>query len=206
MTNTIDPLTCTKIELYEYGIARSTMFLEQNELTVPTFKKFNSRNTGLSQLPLIGKLTGFYNVKERTVNVNVAVTAQPVRKPKYRSWSYPGYKADRTAAGVVAHEVGHHLEAELSSRLKNWLSSWRDVVENSPAISSYEPSAAEAFAETTRLFILNPDLLNWACSARYIFFKNTLCLKEIETRSYTEVLNHPDYIRAAKNWIKKVGR
>src|SRR5690349_1436766 len=33
---------------------------------------------------------------------------RPVKTPGY-AWSFTGYKADNTAPGVIAHEVGHHV-------------------------------------------------------------------------------------------------
>ncbi len=72
----------------------------------------------------------------------------------------------------------------------------------SKVITSYEPNLHESFAETSRLFILNPDLLEQGSPERFKFLTN-VGLKTSETRDFRQVLDHPDYIQAAENWIRK---
>ena len=114
-------------------------------------------------MPLQGAMTGYY--RNNTIYVNVPVTAIPTENPKMKRWSYPGYKVDRTACGVVAHELGHHVEIVLRNKeILTMLqgSFWRDILNGSvKRVSGYEPVPSEAFAESMRLFILNPELLKF---------------------------------------------
>jgi hypothetical protein len=189
----------TKEELYKEGVERATAWLRANCLPLPIFQTFAKKQN--SDLPLVGKLTGYYDPQARTVNVNIAVTARPNPVPHQRSWSYPGNKVDRTATGVVCHEVGHHVEAILARKGRLPWSAWKHIAATTKPITSYEPNPAEAFAETIRLFILNPDLLRTGRPERYFFLIETLMLKPKESRPWREVLNNqPDYVRAAERW------
>lgn len=86
-----------------------------------------------------------------------------------RAWSFPGYIIDRTPYGVVAHELGHHVDMELSKAkypdapLGNyWAALSRKVQEaaGEKGITGYAAvNHAEWFAEAFRLFCTNPDLL-----------------------------------------------
>ncbi|MCB2200853.1 hypothetical protein KQI63_15720 [bacterium] len=81
-----------------------------------------------------------------------------------RAWSYPGYTVDRTPYGVLQHELGHHADVLLSSRVAGGFRG--DFSEQIRALSSEEPltgycpNSAEWFAEMFRLFVTNPDLLH----------------------------------------------
>lgn len=101
-----------KEELYRVGVEYARLFLDVNDIKHPTFvtfeeaEKYSKLAVVLSlakRNPLVGGLTAFYRLGY--VCVNVPVTALPVPRPRYRSWSYPGWKTDRTAVGVVAHEM-----------------------------------------------------------------------------------------------------
>lgn len=114
-----------KTTLYNLGVQLAQVFCRVNSLPVPLFvtyeelMNFDGWKTSAARFArkimpnanLVGANTGLY--KDGTVFVNVRVTAFPVSIPGNRRWSYPGWKTDRTAAGVVAHELGHHVEAML---------------------------------------------------------------------------------------------
>ena len=81
------------------------------------------------------------------------------------SWSYPGYAIDRTPFGVLAHELGHHVESiedgmynggHGKSPFANFI---RYASGNEPKLTGYAPNNSEWFAEMFRLFVTNPDLL-----------------------------------------------
>jgi hypothetical protein len=60
-------------------------------------------------------------------------------------------------------------------------------------VTSYEPTAEEAFAETMRIFIMNPALLSAARPCRYAFL--TTYFKPLHNLEWWEVLkNAPDFI------------
>jgi hypothetical protein len=148
--------------------------------------------------------TGFYH--NGRVYVNVPVTAAPAFVQSGMRWSLPGYKVDRTACGVVAHETGHYVEHKLQQlgRLQPAVhgAQWRDVVNSGgKQVSGYEPVPSEAWAESMRLFILNPELLRAGIPARYEFIC-TLGLRPLKRGTWQHVLggNKP-YIEAATRWI-----
>ena len=122
---------------------------------------------------------------------------RPARNPGY-SWSFPGYKADLTAYGIAAHECGHWFHIHRKGTLKLWSGLERI---NDVRVSSYEPNGHEAFAESTRLFILNPDLLKRAAPRRY----NGLLeagMVQLHDAPWQEVLKHagPKRIAAMAKW------
>jgi hypothetical protein len=204
--------------LYLRGIALSTEFLELNNLDVPAFVTYQfvaDRNLINPQaqffrravhLGLQGAATGRYTglYYDHWVFVNVPHTAMPVQKPAVRAWSWPGWKTDRTALGVVAHEVGHHVECVWGPPLSR---RWAEELKRNRKrpISGYEPTAGEAWAETLRLFILNPDLLRLGAPWRYrLLTGDAFLLKPIARllkKGWRKVLNNPNYEPAAERWL-----
>jgi hypothetical protein len=79
-----------------------------------------------------------------------------------RSFSWPGYVIDRTPYGVLAHELGHHVDHDHRGLLEDW------ITLNEMPLTNYHGTGdgwvrkereAENFAEMFRLFVTNPDLL-----------------------------------------------
>lgn len=206
----------TKLELYQYGVAKSKVFLDKNNLPHPIFMTYEyalsipeGNNPALKMLrkvfegPSIGTGTGLYCYGHVFVNLDRA--AHPVQVPRYQTWSWPGWKTDRTPVGVVAHETGHYVEHILQQKgilTQEHGKKWRDLVATfiKPA-TSYEPVASEAWAETMRLFILNPDLLRRAIDVRYNFIIDEAKLKPSEDRDYKDVLENVLYFKPAERWI-----
>lgn len=207
----------TKLDFYELGIAAATEFLHCNKLALPIFMTYEEALTGsytpravqllrrVAAGPVQGTGTGLYSAGH--VFVNVPVTAWPVQNPALRNWSWPGWKTDRTAVGVVAHEVGHYVTElisvkytpeELTAHRAEWLQ-----CSKGKKVSGYEPVPAEAGAESFRLFILNPDLLRKAIPARYNFICK-LGLKPVPRllrKGYSKVINNTAYTAAAERFI-----
>lgn len=77
-------------------------------------------------------------------------------------WSFPGHSVDRTPYGVLAHELGHHVDVTRSTRKNRYRGDFsiamRAEVGEAP-LTSYCPDDGEWFAEMFRLFVTNPDLL-----------------------------------------------
>jgi hypothetical protein len=141
------------------------------------------------------------------VSINLSRTRVPVKNPGF-GWSYTGWKADLTAPGVLAHEVGHHVEhvvKEQVSRSERERISllWERICMGEQRVSSYEPNGSEAFAEAVKLFILNPDLLRAGRPLRYRFMSEVLCLHPVHDLDWRSVLRnaHPKLISAAQSWI-----
>lgn len=105
-------------------------------------------------------------------------------------YSWPGHVSDRTEAGVLAHELGHHVHLSSPDALRVTAKfPWRRE-----QVTSYERSrrgyeAEEAFAETFRLFLLNPSLLSEGRPERYRFLERELGLVTVETRHWRQVLS-----------------
>lgn len=204
-----------RAQLYEVGVNLARKFLDVNRLPHPEFYTYDevSKLMGgtrvgklverFRNMPLIGGMTGYYH--QGMVLVNVPVTCLPVDRPAYRSWSYPCWKTDRTAVGVVAHEVGHHIERVLQQSgvltPETHGPEWRRVMKGK-RVSGYEPVPSEAWAETLRLFILNPYLLKFAIPRRYKFVRQFL--KPSEQRTWRAVLlDHPAYCEQGNKWIRQ---
>ena len=150
--------------------------------------------------PAKGRYTGLYYMGRAFVNV--PVTALPVQKPQMRNWSWPGWKTDRTCVGVCAHETGHLLVHALTLNMR----AWGEELKRQPKkpISGYAPTAEEQFAETTRLFITNPDLLRKAVPWRYEWLTEVSGLKPVQRllrKGWRKVLGNSAYDAAAERWI-----
>lgn len=79
-----------------------------------------------------------------------------------QAWSFPGHSVDKTPYGVLAHELGHHVDVLRSTvvdRYRGNFSSDLRAVSGEPKLTNYCPDDGEWFAEMVRLFITNPDLL-----------------------------------------------
>jgi hypothetical protein len=183
--------------LWLSGIDKSKKFLELNNIPIPFYV-----NKDLSY-ESDRKTTGLYSPNDNTVYVDLSATAKPVQSPRMRSWSWPGYKIDRTPQGVVLHETGHHVEYWLLKQRAFDSKQWKSIItgERRP-VSGYEPNHHEAFAETMRLFIGNPNLLRHGCPQRYFFCNVMLGLRQSETRDYLTVIANPNYTAAAQRWCR----
>lgn len=149
--------------------------------------------------------------------VDLAKCSTP-RFVKSRNWSWPGYKVDKTPAGVVAHETGHYvvwcMRQDYSMGMNTFakdfdahpLIDWPKIMRGKP-VSGYEPTSEEAFAETMRLFILNPDLLRAGWPGRYNFLVDAIGMKPAHSHTWREVFSHaPAHIIEQAEKIKRSKR
>ena len=173
---------------------RCVVFCETNSLVVPT----------IVDAPRI-KHHGYYIRSKVRCEVNVMNCVAPAVSDACRSWSYPGYSADRTPLGVTTHELGHHWHYEAGAR--QITRAWRNEVETTseqPVTSYGATSTHEDIAETLKLFITNPSLLAAAWPTRYEFVRRYLT--PIETRHWREILaDSPRHVLAASRKILAVG-
>ena len=171
-----DPSKMTKDELAERSVKHIQNFLQMNNLPVPEFV--------MSEYPDAKnkfQKTGHYSRKEGKVYLNAANTRNPVMKPGGMQWSYPGYKVDKTPLGVLAHEIGHHIDHTIKFDENSFPYKGEKV-------TGYEPTVHEAIAESLRLFMLNPDLLHTIAPKRYQFFLDN-GLKPTVKQSWKDVLH-----------------
>ena len=196
----VDPVTCDKYELFLQAVELVKEFLSINSLQEPNKIEFEART------PFMKRNYGVYYYKTMNLFVNVERSSRPVIEP-IRRWSYTGYKADLTSAGILAHECGHHVHNLLirSGTEKDVFILAKYAKENEAGVSSYEPDPSELIAESMKLFILNPDLLKQGRKIRWRMLTEYIGLKPAHDLKWREVLKnaHPKLIRAAENWILK---
>lgn len=175
-----------KEENFLWGMYALDGFCKLNKIPLPKIIK----NHNL-------KSYGVYVSGQSSITINPKKTRTPVDKPGF-AWSFTGYKADLTIAGVMAHETGHYVDYHL-----NWISDNLNV-KKEPKVSSYEPNKKEVFAEMMKLFILNPDLLKQGRPLRWKFLTENLGFQPFITDKWENILKNanPKIISAAKNWIK----
>ena len=187
MKNTYPTPSQAKPENLQYGLDVIAKFCKVNKIKLPKFKD----NSKICEY-------GFYLFGSSTITYNLKRSRVPVKTPGF-SWSYTGYKADLTVAGVLAHEFGHYLDDTLKMPSKKI----KKEIGKEKKVSSYEPNTMEVFAESVKLFVLNPDLLRVGRPKRYKFLI-ALGLKPVIADTWQTVLGnaHPKFIAAATNWAK----
>jgi hypothetical protein len=158
----------TKEQLFTLGCEYTQRWLEANQLHAPGY-----RVGRLAAKPHGSYGCGYYSAQHKMVLVDPAACAVPA-KGAARQWSFPAYAIDRTPVGVVAHEVGHHVDAAMG--YPSSAQEWQHPLIEREHISGYEPNASERWAETLRLFILNPALLRRWRPRRYSYLTITLGL------------------------------
>lgn len=187
--------TVTKNELFERGIELAIDFARENGRSLPIVRDD-------PRLASTGLYSHVGRGRNARISVNVAHTAFLVNNPTVRRQSRPGWKTDRTATGVVQHELGHHMWY-CASREAHTV--WRDLIRTSHRdlrVSGYEPNVEEAFAETFRLFVLNPRLLKAALPHRYGCLTDAFDLKPTEFRHWRNVLPATFHGRALQ-WVER---
>ncbi len=70
---------------------------------------------------------------------------------------------DDTIYGAILHEVGHYVHEHCLN--------WETIPMGERAVSNYEPTNREVFAETFRLYLSNPHLLSIWNPTRYNWMK-----------------------------------
>lgn len=144
--------------LYTAGVARITAWLAANPrippVTVRPVPKAEWRVASCA----------YY----RRGTIFICIESCAVPGTAGRSWSWPGYAVDRTPYGVLAHELGHHVDVTLSTRPGPYNGDYSAAMRvrmktHGPRVSkpltSYCPDVGEWWAEYFRLFVTNPDLL-----------------------------------------------
>lgn len=173
-----------KVEALEEASGIVREFLWLNDLPVPPIYRSTLSCRGL--------------YRDGKIYIDLKGTIPPVKVPGY-AWSFPGYKADITVYGVLAHETGHHVSAMRRSCYRIWRTGHSD-----PAVSSYgPPNHEEGLAEAIRLFILNPDLLRIGRPGMWNTLTTSYGLKPLHLNPWDEVLifAHDRIIQQAEKWM-----
>lgn len=106
------------------------------------------------------------------------------------AWSYPGYIADRTPYGVMAHELGHHVDYHRSQDKGAYGGDFSVAMRKASGearLTSYCPNDWEWFAEMFRLYCTNPDLLRYVRPETHLQMVAE-GLKPVERRFWWKVL------------------
>ena len=190
-----DAYALNRARLLELAVPLVQRFLRTNGLALPTLKPPSQ-----GSMPPHFVSCGMYDPRTASVHIWPYLCARPAVGVA-RAWSFPGFKTDRTPVGVLAHETGHHIDWMLDLTKPLASRDWHTREMKREAVSSYEPCAAEAVAETLRVFILNPDLLAAFAPTRYNYLRHVVGLKPSEKRDAFTVLSSwnakPSFIEAA---------
>lgn len=169
----------SKLEMLQAGEKLLGLFCHENGMRLPRLVQAGDR------WPF--EACAFYRPERIEINISKCATIGHTGQ----SWSYPGYKIDRTPYGVLQHELGHHADwlkgsdkgayfSDYSSRVRLWSEETK--------LTNYCPNDAEWFAEMFRLFVTNPDLLKCSRPATFELLKTDF--QPVEKRTWQEVLKH----------------
>lgn len=175
----------TKEELFNEGIKYINEFCKLNNITKPTILQKSNLSC-----------SGYYNYRNNIIYIDVKNCSNEVINP-IRSWSHRHYFVDREPCGVLCHEFGHYLHKILTNN--------RLILPKENPITNYEPDYYERFAETIKLFILNPDLLKNYAPERYDALIK-LGIKPIISTNWKDTFGkniNPKFINACQNRINK---
>jgi len=146
------------------------------------------------------KVCAYYRPQEITLKLT---KCSPIGKSG-AAWSYPGYVTDKTPYGVLAHELGHHVDVLKSVKVGPYFGDYSLKIfaaSGEAAISSYAPNKHEWFAEMFRVFVTNPDLLSKLRPKTFDLLSQDFLPAEL--RSWLEVLEHaPERTKTA--CLKKI--
>lgn len=121
---------------------------------------------------------------------------------KMHAHNWPGGREDFTVAGIVAHETGHLLHHSRPEALRGWRPG-EPINDYEYGYTFIEPKyGPETFAETLRLFILNPSFLRVAAPTRYSYLTDVLGLVAVVTTPWEEILAHAPHEVRTTQWTR----
>lgn len=182
-------MTASKNDLFEAGKRHIALWCSINGIDLP---KVNA-HTGK---PEFGTCAYY-----RDGQIEIWVNSCAAIGLAGRQWSYPGYVVDRTPYGVLAHELGHHVDKQHGARGGFLSHIWRPL--DAAGLTGYCPNDNEWFAELFRLYVTNPHLFNLVRPRIVgLFCAEWPC--RVESREWSEVLaGSPRHLAAALNKILK---
>jgi hypothetical protein len=141
----------TKQSLFDRGHDLIMRFCDRNGLTLPSVVRVPKADWHVNAC-------AYY----RPVEIKICLERCAAIGVAGMAWSFPGHSVDRTPYGVLAHELGHHVDMQRSTRRDRYRGDFsvgmRAATGEEP-LTSYCPDDGEWFAEMFRLFVTNPDLL-----------------------------------------------
>jgi hypothetical protein len=167
-----------KARLTESGKDLVESFCELNGLRTPGFDVREPQGWFVSAC-------GYY----RPETIHICPTRCAAIGVAGMAWSYPGYVIDRTPHGVMAHELGHHVDYCVSTVKGSYGGDFSSMIRErsgEPKLTNYCPNDWEWFAEMFRLFVTNSDLLR--CVRPATHHELSQFYNPVETRPWREVL------------------
>ena len=150
--------------LFLRGIERVNEFCEANRIQPPPIQQIGKEKWFVSACAYYRPETEA--TKKYTspgINICLELCGRPCSEPTTRNWSWPGSTVDRGPYGVLCHELGHHCDWHTGAKKWSYGSEYCEEVKQEsgePGITSYaQENPAEWFAESFRLFVTNPGLL-----------------------------------------------
>lgn len=172
-----------KYDLYQDGVDLVDKFCAANGIEPPEIEEINPGDRLYEGI----QACGWY--RKGTISIAPAKCAFLGRGGPY--WSWPGYVIDRTPYGVMAHELGHHVDLLNADKKKGSYSSdfSQKIMEESKEtkLTNYCPNPAEWFAEMFRLFLTNPHLLSKLRPETYQLLLSYFA--PVEKRTWKQVLS-----------------
>ncbi len=180
----------TKDELFEAGRLHMLRWCDLNAVTPPRIETHSGK-------PDFG-VCAYY--RDSVIHIWIGSCAAPGLAG--RAWSWHGYVVDRTPYGVLAHELGHHVEKAHGPHGGFRSHVWRPL--DATPLTGYCPNDNEWFAEMFRLFVTNPDLFAiLRPKVAGLFFGDWRA--RAESRRWQDVLaESPRHLNATINRIRKV--
>lgn len=168
-----------KQDMFIHGMDLQLRFGKLNNFPLPLIKEHSVNRKWMF------RECAYYRAGVITISLN-ACAAVGRAGP---AWSYPGYTVDRTPYGVLAHELGHHVDYTKSTVKGRYYGDYsvKMRAETGEAkLTNYCPNDAEWFAEIFRLFVTNPELLRYLRPKTYAALRKDF--EPPEKRSWAQVL------------------
>lgn len=152
-------------ELFILGLRRVEAFCALNGLVRPAVHAVLRREWSVSACAYYRPDTPRTRKWLSTPGINLCIELcqVPCGDAATRNWSWPASAVDREPYGVLAHELGHHVDWLAGERKGAYYSEVCELVKTEaqePGLTGYaNENPAEWFAEAFRLYVTNHSLL-----------------------------------------------
>ncbi len=190
-----------KRKLLDLGVERMKEVCVLNDLKVPSVTVIPSSEWNYSVCAYYRPHLGIMICLEKC--------QVPCTNVRGRNWTWPGSVTDREPYGVIAHELGHHMDWTASVRKGPYNGDYSvglKLESAEPAISGYSVGDHEWFAEIARVFVTNPDLLRLLRPKAYSLLTERWKLPEVAKWKSVLGENVPSkVVQTLRNKINAVG-
>ncbi len=143
----------TSENLYNLGLDRIGIFCQANKLVIPEVRSITKAEWHY-------EVCAYYRPTYIAICLDKCAGVAGVARD--RNWNWPGNSTDREPFGVLAHELGHHVDWATSTVKGAYYGDYgvkMRAESGEKPLTSYCPNDAEWFAEMFRLFVTNHVLL-----------------------------------------------